>query len=83
MTTTTYLPGIALLRKWLEDHGVPAHRFARKNGMDPGEFHKLLAGKRKSIGIEFAAKIEDGTDGEIKIRMFIPVEIEEHESYRS
>ena len=71
------LPAVPLLKAWLARRGLSANQFARENKIDQSEFHKILTGKRHRVGVEFAAKIEDGTGGEICMRLWIPIEVEE------
>lgn len=68
----TELPAVPLLKAWLEKHMISANRFALKCGLNQSEFHKLLSGKRVRVCVEMAAIIEDATDGEITMRMWIP-----------
>lgn len=70
--TNTYLPGALLLRRWLESKGVTPHRFAIDNKLDPSEMHKVLTGKRRSVGVEFAVKVEDATRGDVSVRSWVP-----------
>lgn len=68
----TELPAVLKLKTWLAKKDLSANRFARDCGLDQSEFHKILGGKRVRISVETAAVIEDATDGEITMRMWIP-----------
>lgn len=68
----TSLPAVPLLKAWLKERGLSANRFALKCGLNQSEFHKLLSGQRMRVCVEMAAVIEDATDGEITMRMWIP-----------
>lgn len=72
MTNNTYLPGAALLRRWLESKKISANRFAIDTRLDPSELSKVLRGIRKSVNVEFAVKVEDATRGDVSVRSWVP-----------
>ncbi len=77
---TTYLPGAALLKQWLIDRGMSAHRFAIHHGLDGSELSKILRGKRGGVGVEFAVRVEDATEGAVPMRTWVPKKLEnEHD----
>jgi hypothetical protein len=74
--TKTFLPGVALLRKWFAEKGTNPHRFAIDNSLDESELSKILRGVRKNVSVTFAAKVEDATEGDISMRAWVPRRIE-------
>lgn len=68
----TFLPGAMLLKKWFAEHSTTPYRFAIDNSLDGSELSKILRGIRKTVSVEFAAKVEDATDGNVSIRSWIP-----------
>jgi plasmid maintenance system antidote protein VapI len=72
--TDQELPGVVALRQWLEDEGLSAYKFARKNDLDPNDLRRLLQKGNARVSVEVAFKIERGTGGAVKAEMFVPVE---------
>jgi DNA-binding transcriptional regulator YdaS (Cro superfamily) len=47
-----------------------ASKFARTTGLDQSDLSKLLRGVRKSISVEYAARIEVATKGAVPIALW-------------
>jgi transcriptional regulator with XRE-family HTH domain len=74
------LPAVPRIKARLARLGQSANQFARETKIDQSEFHKILNGKRLRVSVEFAAKMEDATEGEVHMRLWIPVEVGDEEA---
>lgn len=64
-------PALPALLNIFHRERITANAWAIQHGIDPSEFSKILRGKRKRISVEFAALIEDATNGEVTMRMWL------------
>ena len=63
--------GINALKRYLKKHHLSINRFARENKLDSPELAKLLRGERHRVSVGTAAKIQDGTNGEVQWRLWV------------
>ena len=59
------------LRKYIDKyHNGSASKFARATGLDQSDLSKILRGVRKSISVEYAARIERATKGAVPVKLW-------------
>lgn len=64
---------VAVLERWLKEHGTTPYRFALDNGIDPSVIRKSML-HRRGFSPETALKIERGTGGEVPAKIFFKKE---------
>lgn len=61
----------ARLQKYINrNYGGSASAFARATGLDQSDLSKILRGVRRSISVEYAARIASATEGAVPIELW-------------
>lgn len=59
------------LQKFIDQtYNGSASKFARATGLDQSDLSKILRGVRKSISVEYAARIERATKGAVPVALW-------------
>lgn len=60
----------ALLNYITQNYAGSTNKFARETRLDQSDLSKLLRGVRKSITVEYAARIEKATEGQVPLALW-------------